>query len=140
MQFGADPKLAAQCVLAPTPDGWRPWAESSDGPVPDALTKRAAALAADQAVPLGTTESFPLPDVVPMIRVEPRVWNKDEKGNVVQGCFRNGSVYLPYATAAGAGITPPQVSGLSKAVTVLTVASLSVGTVATIVSLHRGGR
>src|SRR5271169_2146032 len=137
MQFGATSNLAAQCTQAPTPDGWRPWADS-DGPTPDALTKRATALAADQAVPLGTTESFPLPGVITMIRVEPRVWGKDEKGNSVQGCFRTGSVYLPYAAAAGAGIRPPQVDGWSRAATYLTVASLSVGTVATLVSLHRG--
>jgi hypothetical protein len=135
MQFGTDAKLAAQCVQAPTPDGWRPWADL-DGNQPDALVKRATALAADENVPLGTTESFPLPGVVTMIRVEPRIWGKDEKGNFVQGCFRTGSVYLPYAAATGAGITPPQVSGWSKAATILTVASLAVGTVATIVSMR----
>lgn len=137
MQFGADPKLAAQCAQVPTPDGWRTWGDA-DGPIPDALAKRRDALAADQAVPLGMTESFPLPGVVTMIRIEPRVWGKDDKGNLVQGCFRTGSVFLPSATAAGAGITPP-VDGWSKAATILTVASLAVGTVATVVSM-RGGK
>jgi hypothetical protein len=136
MQFGADSKLAAQCAQAPTPDGWRPWAEDADGKVPDALAKRAAAMAADQAVPLGTTESYPLPGVVTMIRVEPRVWGRDDRGNLVQGCFRTGSVYLPSLTASGAGLRPPQVDGWSRAATILTVASLSVGTVATIASLR----
>jgi hypothetical protein len=139
VQFGADPQLAAQCAQVPTPDGWRPWADL-DGNVPDSLAKRAAALASDQSVPLGTTESFPLPGVITLIRVEPRVWGKDDKGNLVQGCFRSGSVYLPYASATGAGIRPPQVDPWSRAATYLTVASLSVGTVATIVSLHRGAK
>lgn len=136
MQFGADPSLAAQCMPVPTPDGWRPWADL-DGNKPDALVKRASALAADQSVPLGTTESFPLPGVVTLIRVEPQVWGKDDKGNLVQGCFRSGSVYLPYGTGQGAGIRPPQVDGWSRAATILTVASLSVGTVATVASLRR---
>lgn len=139
MQFGADSSLAAQCAQVPTPDGWRPWADL-DGNVPDALAKRAAALASDQSLPLGTTESFPLPGVITLIRVEPRVWGKDDKGNLVQGCFRSGSVYLPYASATGAGIRPPQVDPWSRTATVLTVASLSVGTVATLVSLHRGAK
>ena len=137
MQFGSDAKLAAQCAQVPTPDGWRPWADL-DGAVPDALAKRRDALAADQGVPLGATESYPLPGVVTLIRVEPRIWGKDDKGNVVQGCFRSAVVYLPYATASGAGVTAPsRMSGWQKAATVLTVASLSVGTVATIVSLRK---
>ena len=136
MQFGADASLATQCMPVPTPDGWRPWADL-DGNQPDALVKRAAALAADQSVPLGTTESFPLPGVVTLIRVEPQVWGKDDKGNLVQGCFRSGSVYLPYGTGQGAGIRPPQVDGWSRAATILTVASLSVGTVATVASFRR---
>lgn len=137
MQFGVDPRLAAQCAQVPTPDGWRPWIVDGDGPIPDALAKRVAALSADQAVPLGTTESYPLPGVITLIRIEPRVWGKDDKGNLVQGCFRTGSVYLPGATASGAGIAPP-VSGWSKAATILTVASLTVGTVATIASMRSG--
>jgi hypothetical protein len=137
VQFGSDAKLAAQCAQVPTPDGWRPWADL-DGAVPDALAKRRDALAADQGVPLGATESYPLPGVVTLIRVEPRIWGKDDKGNVVQGCFRSAVVYLPYATASGAGLTAPSgMSGWQKAATVLTVASLSVGTVATIVSLRK---
>ena len=136
VQFGSDAKLAAQCATAPTPDGWRPWVDERDGIKPEGLTKRAGALAADSSVPLGTTESYPLPGVVTMIRVEPQVWGRDDKGNLVQGCFRSGSVYLP---AANAGMTLPPISGWSKAATVLTVLSLSVGTVATVVSM-RGGK
>jgi len=137
MQFGADSKLAAQCVLAPTPDGWRVWSPGSDGPIPDALAKRAAALTDDQSVPLGTTESFPLPGVVTMIRVEPHVWGRDDKGNLVQGCFRATEIYLPAESGMGAGVRPPQVDGWSRAATILTVTSLSVGTVATVASLRR---
>jgi len=136
VEFGSDAKLAAQCAQVPTPDGWRPWSDAADGPVPDALAKRAAALAGDQVVPLGTTESYPLAGVTALIRVEPRIWD-----NLAQGCFRKGIVYLPYATAAGAGVTPPStMSGWQKAATILTVASLSVGTVATVVSLRRSGK
>ena len=106
-QFGAGTQLAAQCQQAPTPDGWREWLTDSDGPVPDALAARATAIAADQTVPLGTTESYPLPGVTTMIRVEPRVWGKDASGAPVQGCFRSSIVYLPVGTATGAGITAP---------------------------------
>ena len=134
MQFGPDPKLAAQCAQVPTPDGWRPWIESSDGKIPDDLSKRASALAADQGVPLGMTESYPIPGVTALIRVEPRVWGKDDKGNLVEGCFRTPNVYLP--ATSGAPAVPAQ-NGWAKAATVLTVASLAVGTVATIVSLRK---
>jgi hypothetical protein len=103
---------------------------------PTDLTKRANALAADSSIPLGTTESFPLPGVVTMIRVEPQIWGRNDKGDLVQGCFRVGSIYLP---AASSGMTFPPISGWSKAGAILTVLSLSVGTVATVVSM-RGGR
>lgn len=136
MQFGTDASLAAQCAQAPTPDGWRVWTDA-DGNKPDALVKRAAALTADQGVPLGTTESFPIPGNITMIRIEPHVWGRDDKGNLVQGCFRAAEVYLPAGSAPGAGIRPPQVDGWSRAATILTVASLSVGTVATVTSLRR---
>lgn len=132
-QFGAGPQLAAQCQQAPTPDGWRTWSDA-DGPVPDALASRATAVAADQSVPLGTTESYPLPGVTAMIRVEPRVWGKDASGKPVQGCFRMAGIFLPIASAAGAGITAPT-DTWAKPVEILTAVSLAVGTVATIATL-----
>lgn len=131
-QFGPGPELAAQCSRVPLPDGWRAWSEA-DGPVPDALAKRAAALAADTSIPLGTTESYPLPGVTVLLRAEPHVWGHDAQGNLVEGCFRAESIYLPEGTPDAAGITPPSTSsGLQKTIAVLTVASLAVGTAATI--------
>ena len=125
-QFGVGPDIAAQCPLAPTPDGWKAWGDP-DGPIPDALAKRAQALVADTSIPLGTTESFPLPGVTTLIRVEPNAWSRNAQGNLVQGCFRAANVYLP----VGGSATPPE-SGWGKAVTVLTVASLVVGIGATL--------
>ena len=89
-------------------------------------------MVADQGVPLGTTESYPLPGVTTLIRVEPRVWNRDPQGTLVQGCFRSAGLYLPSGSAAAAGITAPSDAGLSRTVGVLTVVSLAVGTTATI--------
>jgi len=100
--------------------------------VPDALAKRATAVAADDNVPLGTTESFPLPGVTTLIRIEPRTWLRDPQGNLVEGCFRAGGIYLPSGAPPAPGVTPPTTDGLTKAVGVLTVASLAIGTVATI--------
>ena len=131
-QFGAGSELAAQCVVAPTPDGWRPWSDA-DGPVPDGLAKRAQAIANDAAIPLGSTESYPLPGVVVLIRAEPRVWGRDAKGELVQGCWRVGGIFLPSgAPNAGSITAPPTSDGTSKLVGVLTVISLAVGTAATI--------
>jgi hypothetical protein len=108
--------------------------------VPDALSKRAQAIASDQTIPLGTTESYPLPGVTTLIRIEPRVWGKDAQGNLVQGCFRVGGIYLPVSASALAngGVTPPSAStwDWGKTVTVLTAASLAVGTVATVMTLR----
>lgn len=130
-QFGAGPELSAQCPTAPAPDGWRPWTDA-EGPVPDALTKRATAFVADVSIPLGSTESYPLPGVTTLIRIEPRVWARDAAGNLVQGCFRSVGVYLP---TGDADVTPPEKSGgWEKAIAVLTVASLAVGTAATLYS------
>jgi len=131
-QFGAGSELAAQCPQVPTPDGWRSWTDG-DGPVPDALAKRATALATDASIPLGVTESYPLPGVTTLIRVEPHVWGRDEKGDLVQGCFRSTGIYLP---AAGGGITAPE-SKTAKTVGVLTAISLAVGTVATLAALGK---
>lgn len=133
-QFGAGSELAAQCPRIQAPDGWRAWLEGADGPLPDALSKRALALIADQALPLGSTESFPLPGVTTLIRVEPRVWGRNDKGELVEGCFRSGGVYLPSGAAEGAGaVTPPsEMSRTEKIVGVLTAISLVVGTAATI--------
>jgi hypothetical protein len=131
-QFGVGPELSAQCPRVGVPDGWRSWLES-DGPVPDALAKRAQAIAADSAVPLGTTESYPLPGVTTMIRAEPHVWGRDDVGNLVQGCFRAGVVYLPSGSPSAETITPPEeMSRTSKIIGGLTVASLAVGIIATV--------
>jgi hypothetical protein len=129
--YGPGSELAAQCPRVDAPNGWRPWFPDEDGPVPDALAKRAEAVAADQTVPLGATESFPLPGVVALIRAEPRVWGHGDQGALVQGCFRVGGIYLPADAAPGAGVTPPA-DPVSKAVLWLTAASLVVGTVATL--------
>ena len=135
-QFGAGPELAAQCPSVPSPGGWRPWTDA-DGPVPDALAQRALAVAGDLSAPLGMTESYPLPGVTTLIRIEPRVWSRDSQGNLVQGCFRAGSIYLPSGTVAGDTVTPPvQTDSLSRTVGILTAVSLAVGTAATIVTLR----
>lgn len=131
--YGVGSELAAQCPIAPVPDGWRAWLPDSDGPVPDALLQRAKALAGDSAVPLGATESYPLPGVMTLIRVEPRAWGRDEQGNLVQGCFRAAGIFLPSGEAMGAGIVTPPSSGLDRTIGVLTVISLAVGTAATLV-------
>ena len=130
-QFGAGSQLAAQCPIAPIPDGWRPWADL-DGPVPDTLAQRAKAIVGDPSVPLGATESYPLPGVTTLIRIEPHVWGRDEQGNLVQGCFRSAGVYLPSGAPEGAGVTAPSSSGWDRAIAILTVASLAVGTAATL--------
>ena len=138
-QFGAGSELAAQCETAPIPDGWRNWTDA-DGPVPDGLAKRAQAIAADQNVPLGSTESYPLPGVVVLIRVEPRVWGRDAQGNLVQGCFRTGGIFLPSGAPNAGSITAPTTSdSTSKLVGVLTVVSLAVGTAATIAHWKKAG-
>lgn len=138
-QFGAGSQLAAQCPVTPIPDGWRNWTDS-DGPIPDALGKRALAVASDLSLPLGATESYPLPGVTTLIRVEPRVWGRDAAGNLVQGCWRVGEIFLPSGAAAGAGITPPSESDrTAKIVGVLTAVSLVVGTAATIAHWKRAG-
>jgi hypothetical protein len=131
-QFGAGSALAAQCPIVPTPDGYRPWADA-DGPIPDALAKRAQAISLDPSIPLGATESYPLPGVTTLIRIEPRVWGRDAQGNLVEGCFRTGGIFIPSGSPSAAGITPPSTSsGIQKTIAVLTVASLAVGTAATI--------
>ena len=89
-------------------------------------------MASDPGVPLGTTESFPLPGVTTLLRVEPHVWSRDSQGTLVQGCFRASGVYLPSGSVAGAGVTAPSDAGLNRTVGVLTVVSLAVGTVATL--------
>jgi hypothetical protein len=136
MQFGAGPQLAAQCAQAPTPDGWRIWTDA-DGPVPPDLLARATAVSSDQSVPMGATESYPLPGVVTLLRVESRVWGRDASGNLVQGCWRAAGIYLPAAAAAVAPtVTPPEpTDNTAKAVGILTVVSLAVGTVATVASM-----
>ena len=132
-QFGAGAQLAAQCPVVPTPDGWTPWVPEIYGPIPDALAQRAKAIVDDTAVPLGTTESFPLPGVTTLIRVDPRVWGRDEKGDYINGCFRAAGIFLPDGAPEGAGVKPPVPSSKwDRAITILTVASLAVGTAATL--------
>lgn len=134
-QFGADPALAAHCPTAPTPDGWREWTDAQ-GPIPDALLKRAQALVDDATVLLGATESYPLPGVTTLIRIEPRVWSRDAQGNLEQGCFRSAGIYLP--SAGVSDVIPPTTDGTSKLVGWLTAASLAVGIGATIYSMGDG--
>jgi len=130
-QFGVGPELAAQCPLAPAPDGWRPWTDA-DGPVPDALSQHAQALAADQSVALGATESYPLPGITTLIRIEPRVWGRDAQGTLVEGCFRTGGIYLPAESTSAAAVAPSSTDELTKTVGILTAVSLAVGTAATL--------
>lgn len=129
-QFGAGPQLAAQCPPITTPDGWRAWTDA-DGPVPDGLAARAAALATDPTALLGATESYPLPGVVTLIRVEPRVWGK-QGDSLVQGCFRVSGIYLPSDAASGAGTIAPTSDRWTRIATIATVISLTVGTAATL--------
>jgi len=137
MQFGAGSELAAQCQQAPVPDGWRQWSDV-DGPVPAPLAQRATQMAGDPTVSLGATESFPLPGVIAMIRVEPHVWSRDASGALVEGCFRAGAIFLPSGGASASGATSPTggMTTSAKVITVLTIASLAVGTAAT---LHSWG-
>lgn len=132
-QFGAGPELAAQCPQVPIPDGWRPWIIETDGQIPDALAKRAAAVAADSALPLGVTESYPLPGVTTLIRVEPHAWGRNATGDLVEGCWRAGAIYLP--SGASAAATTTSSNKTAKVVGVLTAVSLVVGIGATLASL-----
>jgi hypothetical protein len=130
-QFGAGSALAAQCPRVPPPDGWKPWLQELDGPIPESLAERAQALVDNPEVPLGATASYPLPGVTTLVRLEPRVWGRDEKGALVEGCFRSVGIYLPSGTPNV--VTPPAGdSKLAKTIGILTVASLAVGTVATL--------
>lgn len=138
-QFGPGTQLAAQCPTVPPPDGWRSWVDA-DGPVPAALSARAAAIAADAGVPLGTTESYPLPGVTTLLRVEPQAWSRDGQGNFTPGCYRVAAVYLPVSAAAGGVTAPAPDAGLNRTVGVLTVVSLAVGTAATIATWKGKGR
>lgn len=137
-QFGAGSEFVAQCPRAPTPEGWRPWTDA-EGPIPTALTARAQAIANDPSISLGATESYPLPGVTTLIRVEPRVWGRDAQGTLVEGCFRAGGIFLPTSAPPAAGAATPPSSGgsLEKTIGILTVASLAVGTVATLVTWGR---
>ena len=119
------------------PPLWRPWAPELDGPIPPTLLARANDLA---VLPAGTTESFPLPGVTALIRAEPSVWGRDEKGDLVPGCFQVGAVYLPTAHET---IVAPTKGGLTKleiAVGALTIVSLTVGTIATIAAWKKKRR
>lgn len=135
MRFGPGSQLAAQCTPVAPPSGWRPWTPDLDGPLPPALAAHVndLALADDAQVPLGTTETFPLPGVTALIRVEPRLWQNGEPG-----CFRAGAVYLPaFTTETVVAPTAKDRTKLEVTIAVLTVASLTVGTIATLSSLSR---
>lgn len=105
--------------------------------MPDVLAKRSKSLVDDQSVPLGTTESYPLPGVTTLIRVEPHMWGRDEGGNLIQGCFRAAGVYLPSAAPSVESIKAPAMSRTTKLIGGLTVVSLSVGIIATAASLKK---
>lgn len=93
-------------------------------------------MGANTTVVLGSTESYPLPGVTVLLRVEPRVWGRDEQGKLVQGCFRVGGIFLP-ASLPG-GVTPPaEDAKLNKTIGWLTAASLVVGTAATLFTWGR---
>lgn len=138
-QFGTGPELAAQCPHVPPPDGWRPWTPEIDGPVPLALSNRAQSVASDQTIVLGSTESYPLPGITALIRVEPRVWAYDSQGALAQGCFRTGGVYLPSSDSSGDDVIAPPSNpdSLSRTVGILTAASLSIGIIATLATWKR---
>lgn len=134
-QFGVGPELAAQCPSIAPLIGWRPWSDV-DGPIPDALVARAQVAASNTSADLGAIESYPLPGVTALIRVEPHVWGRDaQSGALVQGCFRAGGIYLPDESATSETVTAPtSTDKLSKTIAVLTAMSLAVGTIATLVS------
>lgn len=132
-QFGTGPQLAAQCPRPDAPDGYKLWNPDWDGPVPDALAKRATDLAMDASVPMGTTESFPLPGVAALIRVETHVWGPDGAGKLAAGCYRVAGVYLPLEKAT---LVQPvtRESTWTKTAAILTAVTLSIGLAATLTS------
>jgi len=134
-QTGVGPQFAAQCPRPAPPDGWRLWNETVDGPVPSALANRGIDMALDPGVPMGATESFPLPGVVALLRVETHVWGPDpgSAGKIVAGCFRVTGVYLPAETTT---LVQPvtRESDWTKVAAVLTAVTLSIGLAATLAS------
>jgi hypothetical protein len=136
--FGIGPEFAAQCPHVAPPEGWRAWTDA-DGPIPEPLAIRAQAIADDDALPLGSTESFPIPGVVVLLRAEPRHWGHDASGNLVHGCFRFGGIYLPSSTpVTPVVVSPASDSKLAKTIAVLTAASLTVGIAASLAAWRRG--
>jgi len=133
--YGSGPAYAAQCPAPVIPAGYRYWNPDIDGPVPAPLAARAQAVASDQTVPLGATESFPLPGVTVLIVCEPHAWSTDAAGNAVEGCFHGATVFLPTGAAPPAAPTAP--SSLSTAVGVLTLVSLVAGLWLTVPELVR---
>lgn len=132
-QFGAGTQLAAQCPRPDAPDGYRLWDPDWDGPVPDALAQRARAMATDASTPMGAMESFPLPGVVALIRVETHVWGPDASGKLVAGCFRTAGAYLPVEKTT---LVQPltRESPWAKAAAILTVFTVGAGIIATLTS------
>lgn len=133
-QFGVGPELAAQCPSIAPLVGYRPWADV-DGPIPAELSARAQAAAANASADLGAIQSYPLPGITALIRIEPHVWGRDAQGGLVQGCFRAGGIYLPDGSATSETISAPtSADRLSKTIAILTAVSLGVGTIATLAS------
>lgn len=131
--FGSGPQLAAQCPRVAPPDGWRAWTDA-DGPIPEPIARRATEIAADESVPLGTTESHPLAGTAVLVRVEPRAWQR-QGGELVEGCFRAGAIYVPSSSSSHVSeVTPPaqKPDTLARTVTILTAVSLVIGIGATV--------
>ena len=144
MQFGAGPHLAEQCAPLPPPDGYRPWVTGIDGPMSAELRARAERFVAEE--PIGTTlvsggPSFAYPLV--LIRSEPQIWRENADGSISRGCFQASAVYVPYT--ATERVTPPSTAfrgptKLEITVGVLTVVSLTVGTLVTLSSWKKRRR
>lgn len=91
-------------------------------------------MVANQSLPLGSTESFALPGITALLRVETHPWARGDDGQHVQGCFRVADVYLPADEPHRESVVAPaqSVDGLAKTIGVLTVVSLVVGTATTL--------
>ena len=139
MQFGADPRLAEQCTPLPPPEGYRPWVTGIDGPISPELRARAERFAVEE--PVGAVLATRIYGPSILIRSEPQIWRENADGSVSRGCFQVGAVYVPSTTVEK--VTLPPASSMSKlevAVGVLTVISLTVGTVVTLSSWKKKRR
>jgi hypothetical protein len=100
--------------------------------------QRSKALVDDPAIPLGTTESYPLPGVTTLMRVEPSLWGR-VGSDLVQGCFRSAAIYVPAQSALVKSIEEKKegISQTTKLIGGLTIVSLTVGIIATVTSLRK---